>query len=64
MTSGSRKCTSKVWDFFKLKEVGENGKKIKKATCKLCDDVSLAYSGGPPQGQTPFRDKEKGGRHT
>ena len=46
MASGSRKRTSKVWEFFELKEVVEKGKKIKKAICKLCDDVSLAYAGG------------------
>jgi len=39
-----RKRTSKVWDY--LTDVEEKGKKIKKATCTLCEGVSLAYSGG------------------
>jgi len=41
-----RKRTSKVWDYFELTDVEEKGKKIKKATCTLCEGVSLAYSGG------------------
>ena len=38
--------TSPVWEFFELKEVAINEKKFKKAICKLCEGVSLAYGGG------------------
>ena len=45
--SSTRKRTSRVWDYFELIEVvDEKGKKIKKAACKLCDGVNLAYAGG------------------
>ena len=40
-----RKRTSGVWDYFELIEVVEKGK-IKKAACKLCDAVNLAYMAG------------------
>lgn len=46
MATGTRKRTSKVWDFFELTDTVEKGKKIRKAACKLCDGVYLAYSGG------------------
>ena len=46
MAGNQRKRTSTVWQFFELKDVMEDGKKIKKALCKLCDGVNLAYSGG------------------
>jgi len=45
MATGIRKRTSKVWDFFELTDTVEKGKKIRKATCKLCDGVYLTYSG-------------------
>ena len=32
--------------YFVLIEVVEKGKKIKKAACKLCNGVNLAYIGG------------------
>jgi len=44
--AGTRKRTNKVWDFFELTDVVEKGKKIRKATCTLCNGVNLAYSGG------------------
>ena len=43
MAVDPRKHTSKVWDFFELSDVG---KKIRRESCKLCDGVLLAYSGG------------------
>jgi len=46
MVAGTRKCMSKVWDFFELTDVVEKGKKIRKAVCTLCDGVSLVHSGG------------------
>ena len=46
MAALGRKCTSRVWDYFELIEVVEKGKKIKKAACKLCDGVNLAYAWG------------------
>ena len=42
----TRKRTSPMWEFFELREVAIDGKKLKKAVCKLCDGVSLAYGGG------------------
>ena len=42
----SRKRTSPVWEFFELMEVDVDGKKTKKAICKLCDGLKLAYGGG------------------
>jgi len=41
----TRKRTSPVWEFFELTEVAINEKKFKKAICKLCEGVSLAYGG-------------------
>ena len=32
--------------YFVLIEIVEKGKKIKKAVCKLCNGVNLAYIGG------------------
>lgn len=45
MAANGRKHTSRVWDYFELIEVVEKGK-IRKAACKLCDGVNLAYAGG------------------
>ena len=46
MAENPTKHTSKVWDFFELNNILENGKKIRKTSCKLCDGLLLAYSGG------------------
>ena len=46
MAVNVKKRTSRVWDFFELNDIVENGKKIKKASCKLCNGVHLAYAGG------------------
>ena len=35
-----------MWEFFELTEGAINEKKFKKAICKLCEGVSLAYGGG------------------
>ena len=42
----TRKRTSLMWEFFELREVAIKGEKLKKADCKLCDGVNLAYGGG------------------
>ena len=42
-----KRRTSAVWEFFELTEVVDDaGKKHKKAICKLCEGVTLAYAGG------------------
>ena len=43
----TKRRTSAVWEFFELTEgVDDAGKKPKKAICKLCEGVTLAYAGG------------------
>jgi len=64
-----RKRMSKVWDYFELTDVEEKGMKIrKKATCTLCEGVSLAYSGGTTnlcshlEAKHPFKVKDDDAR--
>ena len=43
----TKRRTSAVWGFFELTEVVDNaGIKHKKAICKLCEGMTLAYAGG------------------
>ena len=49
---------SPVWQFFELKEISSgDGKKKKKAVCKLCDGLELAYGGGTTNLQSHLRAK-------
>ena len=47
ISMSTKRRTSAVWEFFELTEVVDDaGKKHKKAICKLCEGVTLAYAGG------------------
>ena len=47
ISMSTKRCTSAVWEFFELMEVADDaGKKHKKAICKFCEGVTLAYAGG------------------
>ena len=51
-------ATSAVWELFDLTDhevVDDAGKKSKKATCKLCEGVTMAYAGGNEQFVQPPR---------
>ena len=39
-----QKC-SPIWEYFELVDAIQDGKKIKKARCKLCKNTQLAYKG-------------------
>ena len=41
-----RKRSSPIWEYFELTDVLKDGEMIKTASCTLCDDVQLAYTGG------------------
>ena len=46
ISMSTKRRTSAVWEFFELTEVVDDaGKKHKKAICKLCERVTLAYAG-------------------
>ncbi len=55
--AATRKHTSPVWQFFELKEIVSDDKKKKKAVCKLCDGLQLAYGGGTTNLQSHLRAK-------
>ena len=42
----TKKRTSPVLEFFEIVEVSKGQEKVKKAVCKLCEDLQLAYGGG------------------